>query len=132
MQELPTNKTNFLFEHIKDCNQTTHGGLQDPIVFIDSISSYYNCLGSVKDVFKWSHHGHIMLFSGHVSYTLFQGWTEQAYYQHQLVFQFSKEFYVKIIEFNWFVNSAFCGWRYFEKFHYTFFGRWFCSQYHDF
>ena len=36
---------------------------QDPIVFIHSISSYFNYLGSVKDVLKWSHHGHITIFS---------------------------------------------------------------------
>ena len=63
MQELPTNKTNFLFENTKDFNQTIHGRPQDPIVFIHNISLYFNCLGSVKDVFKWSCHGHIMHFS---------------------------------------------------------------------
>ena len=67
MQELPTNNTNFLFESTKDFNQTTHGGLQDPIVFIYSISSYFNCLGSVQDVFKWLHNGHIMLSSRHIT-----------------------------------------------------------------
>ena len=69
MWELPIIKTNFLFENTKDFNETTHGGPQDPIVFIDSISSYFNCLGSVKDVSKRSHHGHITLFSGHIMVT---------------------------------------------------------------
>ena len=32
----------------------------------------------------------------------------------------------KIIEFYWFMHSAFCGWICFEKFHYAFYGRWFC------
>ena len=63
IRELPTIKTNFLFENSQDINQTTHGGPQDPIVFIHNISLYFNCLRSVKYVFKWSHQCHIMLFS---------------------------------------------------------------------
>ena len=63
MRELPTNKTNFLSENTQDFNQMTHGRPQDPIVFIHNISLDFNCLGPVKDVFKWSHHGCIMLFS---------------------------------------------------------------------
>ena len=63
MQELPTIKTNFLFEHSQDFSQTTHRRPQDQIVFIDNISLYFKCISSVKYVFKWSHHGHIMPFS---------------------------------------------------------------------
>ena len=63
MWQLPTNKTNFLFENTQDFNQTTQGRPQDPIVFIHIISLYFNCLGSVKDFFKWSQHSYIMLFS---------------------------------------------------------------------
>ena len=55
MQELPTNKPNFLFfKNTQDFNQTTHLGPQEPIGFIDNIILHFNCLGSVKDVFKWS------------------------------------------------------------------------------
>ena len=60
MQESPTKKTNFIFVNMQDFNQTTHGGPQDPNVFIDNISLYFNCLGSVQDVFKWLWNGHIM------------------------------------------------------------------------
>ena len=63
MQELPTVNTDFLFKNSQDFYQTTHGRPQDPIVFIDNISLYFNCVSSVKYVFKWSHHGHIMPFS---------------------------------------------------------------------
>ena len=63
MQELPTINNDFLFENSQDFNQTTHGKPQDPIVFIDNISLYLNCISSVKCVFKWSCHGHIMPFS---------------------------------------------------------------------
>ena len=37
MLELPTIKTDFLFENSQDFNQTTHGRPQDSIVFIDDI-----------------------------------------------------------------------------------------------
>ena len=40
MWELPTNKTNFLFENSRDFNQTTHGGPQESIVIIDNIILY--------------------------------------------------------------------------------------------
>ena len=63
MWELPTIKINFLFENSQDFNQTTHGRPQYPIVFIHNISLYFKCISSVKYVFKWSCHGHTMLFS---------------------------------------------------------------------
>ena len=63
MRELQTINTDFLFENSQDFNQTTHGRPQDPIVFFDNISLYIKCISSVKYVFKWSRHGHIMPFS---------------------------------------------------------------------
>ena len=63
MLELPTIKTDFLFENSQDFNQTTHARPQHPIVFIVHISLYFNCISSVKYLFKWSHHGHVMPFS---------------------------------------------------------------------
>ena len=63
MLELPTIKTDFLFEKSQDFNQTTHARPQHPIVFIHNISLYFNCTSSVKYLFKWSHHGHVMPFS---------------------------------------------------------------------
>ena len=59
MWELPAIKTDFLFENSQDFNQTTHARPQHPIVFIDNISLYFNCISSVK----WSHHSHVMPFS---------------------------------------------------------------------
>ena len=56
MLELPTIKTDFLFENSQDFNQTTHARPQHPIVFIHNISLYFNCIISVKYVFKWSRH----------------------------------------------------------------------------
>ena len=64
MLELPTIKTDFLFENSQDFNQTTHARPQYPIVFIHNISLYFNCISSVKYVFKWSCHGHIMGVGG--------------------------------------------------------------------
>ena len=52
-----------LVKNHQDFNQTTHVGPQEPIVFGDNINLYLNCLGSMKDVLKWSCHSHIMLFS---------------------------------------------------------------------
>ena len=63
MLDLPTIKTDFLFENSQDFNQTTHARLQHPIVFIHNISLYFNCISSVKYLFKWSHHSHVMPFS---------------------------------------------------------------------
>ena len=56
-------------------------------------------------------------------------WLDYYYYQHQLVLQLSK---CKNIESYWFMNSIFCGWMHFEKFHYTFFERWFCLRFCNF
>ena len=63
MLELPTIKTDFLFENSQDFNQTTHARPQHSIVFIDIISLYFNCTSSVKYPFKWSCHSHVMAFS---------------------------------------------------------------------
>ena len=60
MQELPTIKTDFLFENSQNFNQTTHARPQHPIVFIDNISLYFNCISSVKYMFS---NGHIMVTS---------------------------------------------------------------------
>ena len=62
MLDLQTIKTDFLFENSQDFNQTTHARPQHAIVFIHNISLYFNCISSVKYVFKWSRHGHIMPF----------------------------------------------------------------------
>ena len=63
MLQLPTIKTDFLFENSQDFIQTTHARPQHPIVYIDIINLYFNCISSVKYLFKWSSHGHVMPFS---------------------------------------------------------------------
>ena len=63
MLDLATIKTDFLFENSQDFNQTTHARPQHPIVFIHNISLYFNCISSVKYLFKRSGHGHVMPFS---------------------------------------------------------------------
>ena len=64
MLDLATIKTDFLFENSHNFNQTTHARPQHPIVFIHNISLYFNCISSVKYLFKWSRHGDVMPFSG--------------------------------------------------------------------
>ena len=80
MLELPTIKTDFLFENSQDFNQTTHARPQHPIVFIHNISLYYNCISSVKYVFKRSRHSHIMPFSA----VRPKPWNFQHGFQHTL------------------------------------------------
>ena len=63
MLDLATIKTDFLFKNSHDFNQTTHARPQHPIVFIHHISLYFNCISSVKYLFKRSCHGHVMPFS---------------------------------------------------------------------
>ena len=63
MLELPTIKTDFLFKKSQDFNQTTHARPQHPIFFIYITSLYFNRISSVKYLFKWSRHGHVMPFS---------------------------------------------------------------------
>ena len=63
MLDLPTIKTDFLFENSQDFNQTTHARPQHAIVFIHNISLYFNFFSSVKYLFTWSRHGHVMPFS---------------------------------------------------------------------
>ena len=63
MLDLPTIKTDFLFENSQDFNKTTHARPQHPIIFIHNISLYFNCISFVKYVFKRSRHGHVMPFS---------------------------------------------------------------------
>ena len=82
MLELPIIKTDFLFENSQDFNQTTHARPQHPIVFIDIISLYFNCISSVKYLFNWSCHGHVMPFSAvrpkhkpkKIEYAYFERW----------------------------------------------------------
>ena len=59
MLDLPT----ILFENSQDFNQTTHARPQHPIVFVHNISLYFNCISSVKYLFKRLCHGHVMPFS---------------------------------------------------------------------
>ena len=57
MQELQTNRPSFLIKNTHDFNQNRDVGPQEPIVFIDNINLYFNCLSFVQDVFKGSYNG---------------------------------------------------------------------------
>ena len=48
MQDLPTNKANFLFKNMQDFNQTMHVGPQDPNVFTDNISFYFYAIMAIS------------------------------------------------------------------------------------
>ena len=78
MQDLPTNKANFVFKNTQDFNQTTHVGPQDPNVFIDNISFYFYAIISIKNLMKQScndasqlfQHGLKIFLSFEVEYAL--------------------------------------------------------------
>ena len=54
MQELPTNKANFIFKNTQDFNQTTHVGPQVPNVFTDNISLSYHFYKKFNEtVMQW-------------------------------------------------------------------------------
>ena len=82
MLELPTIKTDFLFKNSQDFKQTTHARPQHPIVFIDIISLYFNCISSVKYLFKrsWSQSHHAFFCSmtqaqtQKIEYAYFERW----------------------------------------------------------
>ena len=56
MQELPTNKANFLIK-TKDFNSSRHAAPRLPIVFTDNIILYFNYKLFVLHLFKRSHNG---------------------------------------------------------------------------
>ena len=61
MQELHTNRPNFLFKTTEDFNHTSHVAPQGPIVFINNIRFYFNYCYYVsklmEKVMKRSRHG---------------------------------------------------------------------------
>ena len=72
MQELPTNKANFLVKTTQDFNSSRHAAPHLPIVFTDNIILYFNYLAFVLHVFKRSCNAHIMLFFGHFTVYVYQ------------------------------------------------------------
>ena len=84
MLELPTIKTDFLLENSQDFDQTTHARPQQPIVFIYIISLYFNCIGSVKYVFKRSRHAFF-----HCTTQAGGGKSAYAHFGMQTIFLFS-------------------------------------------
>ena len=63
MQELPTNKPNFLFNNTQDFNQTKHAAPHLPIVFIDDIRFYFYAIISVKVLMEESCHSDVTAIS---------------------------------------------------------------------
>ena len=57
MQELPTNKANFLIKTTQDFNSSRHAAPHLPIVFTDNIILYFNYKLFVLHLFKRSHNG---------------------------------------------------------------------------
>ena len=57
MQELPTNKANFLIKTTQDFNSSRHVAPHLPIVFTDNIILYFNYKLFVLHLFKRSHNG---------------------------------------------------------------------------
>ena len=57
MQELPTNKANFLIKITQDFNSSRHAAPHLPIVFTDNIILYFNyklfCVTSFQKVTQW-------------------------------------------------------------------------------
>ena len=62
MQELPTNKANFILKNTQDFNQTTHVVPQEHNVFTDNISFYFYAIISIKNLMKMSCNGTSQLF----------------------------------------------------------------------
>ena len=57
MQELPTNKANFLIKTTQDFNSSRHAAPHLPIVFTDNIILYFNYKFFVLHLFKRSRNG---------------------------------------------------------------------------
>ena len=57
MQELPTNKANFLIKTTQDFNSSRHAAPHLPIVFTDNIILYFNYKLFVLHLFKRSRNG---------------------------------------------------------------------------
>ena len=80
MLDLPTIKTDFLFENSQDFNQTTHARPQHPIVFIHNISLYFNCISSVLVQKVTSRSCHAFFYgttqaqTQKIEYTYFKRW----------------------------------------------------------
>ena len=132
MHELPTNKANFLIKTTQDFNSSRHAAPHLPIVFTDNIIFYFNWIPFVLHVFKRSRNAHIMFIFGH--FTVYAYRTLKFFCKKPLNFYFKTRNHFrdeitrlvintrlittlknvdmfKIIEFYWFMHSAFCGWK---------------------
>ena len=134
MHELPTNKANFLIKTTQDFNSSRHAAPHLPIVFTDNIILYFNLIPFVLHVFKRSRNTHIMFIFGH--FTVYAYRTLKFFGKKTLNFYFKTRNHFrdeitrlvintrlittlknvdmfKIIEFYWFMHSAFCSWKHF-------------------
>ena len=132
MHELPTNKANFLIKTTQDFNSSRHAAPHLPIVFTDNIILYFNWIPFVLHVFKRSRNAHITFIFGH--FTVYAYRTSKFFAKKPLNFYFKTRNHFrdeitrlvintrlitihknvdmfKIIEFYWFMHSAFCGWK---------------------
>ena len=147
MHELPTNKANFLIKTTQDFNSSRHAAPHLPIVFTDNIILYFNKIPFVLHVFKRSRNVHITFIFGHFTAYAYRtsefflqkkplnfisrqetisGWNNNTCYQYQVDYNSQECWYVQN---NWvLLIYAFRILRLkaLQKFHYVFFGRWFC------
>ena len=138
MHELQTDKGNFLIKTTQDFNSSRHAAPHLPIVFTDNIILYFNKIPFVLHVFKRSCNAHITFIFGH--FTVYAYRTLDFFLQKKpLEFYFKTRNHFrdditrlvintrlittlknvdmfKIIEFYWFMHSAFCSWKHFEIF----------------
>ena len=133
MHELPTNKANFLIKTTQDFNSSRHAAPHLPIVFTDNIILYFNWIPFVLHVFKRSCNAQITFIFGH--FTVYAYRTSKFFCKKKpLNFYFKTRNHFrdeitrlvintrlittlknvdmfKIIEFYWFMHSAFCNWK---------------------
>ena len=149
MHELPTNKANFLIKTTQDFNSSRHAAPHLPIVFTDNIILYFNEVPFVLHVFKRSRNAHITFILDTSQCMLIEPWNFFAKKKPlNFYFKTSNHFrdeiirlvintrlittlknvdMFKIIEFYWFIAFRILRLKALPKFHYVFFGRWFCS-----
>ena len=128
MHELPTNKANFLIKTTQDFNSSRHAAPHLPIVFTDISFYILTKFLLCYMFFKRSRNTHITFIFGY--FTVYAYQTLNFYFKTRnhfrdeitrlvmntrLITTLKNVDMFKIIEFYWFMHSAFCGWKRFEN-----------------
>ena len=149
MHELPTNKANFLIKTTQDFNSSRHAAPHLPIVFTDNIILYFNLIPFVLHVFKRSCNAHITFIFGHFTVYAYRTlefflqkkplnfyFTTRNHFRDEIIRHVINIGLITTLKKCWYVQNnwvlliyAFCilQLKVLWKFHYAFFGRWFCS-----